>query len=146
MPIWKSCACVIWPLTIEYTSMGDVLIPRWRVDLEVNPICILFKGMWKDLLRQKKRRFKREREIIHLFSLRRLIAGVLEGSKRLVKCLAGIFVISLGIKTGSHRGQKQLLWDPPEPLAPKPSYWVDAFACYLLSINDPLVEEQCSWG
>src|SRR6267143_3742458 len=35
--------------------------------------------------------------------------GGLKGSKRLVKCLAGIFVISLGIKTGSHRGQKQLI-------------------------------------
>ena len=36
-------------------------------------------------------------------------SGVFDGSKRPVKFLAGIFLISLGIKTGNCRGQKELI-------------------------------------
>ena len=35
-------------------------------------------------------------------------SGVFEGSKKLVKCFAGIFLISLRVQTEIHTGQKEL--------------------------------------
>ena len=75
--------------------------------------------MWKGKLRQRKREFEHAkargegfpRQTNPISPIDTTDSAVFEGSKMLVKSLAGILVISFKIRTENNRGQNQLILD-----------------------------------
>jgi hypothetical protein len=85
----------------------------WMVRFHSNKKSSFGKRTGREDIRQKKRRLGRGEKGARigfepLFLIDAAGSGVFDRSKKLVKCLAGTFLISLRINNENRRGQKQM--------------------------------------